>query len=280
MPSPIDLLLDPISLTVFALYAALIAWEALAPARPLPHVPGWKVLGLAAFVGYFFLSSYLPLLWTEHLARFQLLDLTSLGTWGGAIVGLLVYEAGVYVWHRGMHASNLLWRVFHQMHHSAERVDTYGAFWFSPADTVGWTVLSSLCLTLIVGLTPAAATVVLLATTLLAIFQHSNIRTPRWLGYIMQRPESHSRHHARGIHYGIFSDLPVFDILFGTFHNPREFVAETGFYQGASRRVAEMLCFREVSVAPGPHDMAIEASYIPASRGIAKRFPGSEWRQR
>jgi len=33
MPSPIDLLLDPISLTVFALYASLIAWEALAPAR-------------------------------------------------------------------------------------------------------------------------------------------------------------------------------------------------------------------------------------------------------
>src|SRR5215470_480319 len=105
MPSPIDLLLDPISLAVFALYAALIAWEALAPARALPRVPGWKLRGLAAFAGYFFLSSYLPLLWSEHLARFQLFDLTALGTWGGAIVGLLLYEAGVYVWHRSMHGS-------------------------------------------------------------------------------------------------------------------------------------------------------------------------------
>lgn len=251
MPSPFDLLLHPVSLAVFALYAALIAWEALAPARPLPRVQGWRMRGLAAFAGYFFLSSYLPLLWTEHLARLQLFDLTSLGTWGGAIIGLLVYEGGVYAWHRGMHSSNLLWRVFHQMHHSAERLDTYGAFWFSPADMVGWTVLSSLCLTLLVGLTPEASTVVLLATTLLAIFQHSNIRTPRWLGYIVQRPESHSRHHARGVHTGNFSDLPIFDLLFGTFHNPREFVAEAGFYHGASRRVAEMLCFRDVSRPQG-----------------------------
>ena len=265
MPSPIDLLLDPISLTVFALYAALITWESIAPARPLPRVKGWKALGLGAFAIYFFLSSYLPLLWTEHLAPFQLFDLTSLGTWMGAAVGLLVYEAGVYFWHRSMHGSDVLWRVFHQMHHSAERLDTYGAFWFSPADMIGWTVLSSLCLTLIVGLAPEAATVVLLATTLLAIFQHSNIRTPRWLGYIVQRPESHSRHHERGVHYGNFSDLPIFDILFGTFHNPRDFVAETGFYHGASRRLAEMLRFRNVSLAPAAPDMAIEATAVAAT---------------
>ena len=262
MPSPIDLLLDPISLAVFTLYATLIAWESLAPARPLPRVTGWKALGLGAFAVYFFLSSYLPLLWTEHLARFQLLDLTSLGTWGGAAVGLLIYEAGVYFWHRSMHRSNALWRVFHQMHHSAERLDTYGAFWFSPADMVGWTALSSLCLTLIVGVTPEAATVVLLATTLLSIFQHSNIRTPRWLGYIVQRPASHSRHHARGVHSGNFSDLPIFDIVFGTFHNPRDFAAEAGFYHGASRRVAEMLRFRDVSVPPTRAGAAIEAGAV------------------
>jgi hypothetical protein len=34
MPTPIEILLDPVSLAVFALYAALIVWEAVAPARP------------------------------------------------------------------------------------------------------------------------------------------------------------------------------------------------------------------------------------------------------
>jgi sterol desaturase/sphingolipid hydroxylase (fatty acid hydroxylase superfamily) len=166
---------------------------------------------------------------------------------GGAIVGLLVYEAGVYLWHRTMHRTTWLWRSFHQLHHSAERLDTYGAFWFSPLDILGWTALASLALTLVVGITPQAATIVLLLTTFLSIFQHANIRTPRWLGYFIQRPESHSRHHARGVHAGNFSDLPLYDLLFGTFHNPREFIAEQGFYHGGSARMLDMLRFRDVS---------------------------------
>jgi len=256
MPSPFELLLDPVSLTVFDIYAGLILWEAIVPARPLPAVRGWRVKGLIAFGVFFFLSSYLPLLWSEQLAGYQLLDFTELGQWGGALVGLLVYEAGVYIWHRAMHASPLLWRCFHQMHHSAERVDTYGAFWFSPLDMIGWTVLSSLCLTLVIGIAPEAATLVIYATTFLGIFQHANLRTPRWLGYLVQRPESHSGHHERGVHARNYSDLPVFDLLFGTFHNPRDFAPATGFYDGASARIGDMLAFRDVSLSRNAHDTA------------------------
>lgn len=246
MPTPVQLLLDPISLTVFALYGALILWESLFPARTLPKAPLWRVRGLAAFVGYFFLSSYLPLLWNGLLQPLQLLDLSRMDAWSSALPGLLVYEAGVYAWHRGMHRSRLLWRGFHQMHHSAERLDAWGAFWFSPLDMVGWTALSSLCLGLI-GLPPEAVTPVLYATTFLSVFQHLNIRTPRWLGYLVQRPESHSVHHQRGVHAWNYSDLPVFDLVFGTFRNPRMHAPQQGFHQGASLRVPEMLAFRDVS---------------------------------
>jgi len=249
VPTPLQLLLDPISLTVFALYAALIAWEALLPARALPRVRHWRLLGLGAFLAFFFLSSYLPLLWTQWLLPLQLFDLTHLPTWAGALIGLLLYEAGVYAWHRSMHGMPLLWRGFHQMHHSAERLDTYGAFWFSPLDMIGWTALSSLCLTLIIGLSPQAATLVLYATTFLSVFQHANIRTPRWLGYLVQRPESHSVHHQRGVHAFNYSDLPLFDLLFGTFRNPAAHATEQGFYDGASARVPAMLVFRDVSEA-------------------------------
>jgi sterol desaturase/sphingolipid hydroxylase (fatty acid hydroxylase superfamily) len=257
MPTPIDILLDPVSLSVMALYGGLMLWEALLPARPLPAVRGWKLRGLAAFFTYLLVSSYLPLLWSSELARYQLLDLSGLGIWGGALAGLLVLEAGIYAWHRTMHGSDRLWRAFHQMHHSSERLDTYSAFWFSPLDMIGWTVLSSLCLTLMVGITPEAATVVLLASTFLSIFTHTNVRTPRWLGYLIQRPESHSWHHARGLHTGNFSDLPLFDLLFGTFNNPREFAAEAGFYGGASARVGDMLLWRDV--AGSTADPRIEA---------------------
>ena len=110
---------------------------------------------------------------------FQLLDLSGLGTWGGALFGLVVYELCAYGYHRGMHSSTVLWRALHQMHHSAERVDTYGAFWFSPLDMVGWTAVSSFALTVVVGLSAEAATVVLLMLTLLAVFQHANILDSR-----------------------------------------------------------------------------------------------------
>jgi len=36
--------------------------------------------------------------------------------------------------------------------------------------------------------------------------------------------------------------------VFGTFHNPREFAAATGFYEGASDRVGEMLRWIDVSM--------------------------------
>ena len=247
MPTPIELVLDPVSLTVFAIYAGLMLWEAGAPARALPVVSGWQWRGLVAFAAFFFVSSYLPLFWGEHLAQFQFFDLTGLGRWGGALVGLFVYEAGLYLWHRTLHGSNILWRSFHQMHHSAERLDTYGAFWLSPLDMLGFTALGSLCLTLVIGITPEAATLVLYVTTFLGVFQHANIRTPRWLGYIVQRPESHSHHHARGVHARNYSDLPIFDLLFGTLHNPHHFAADTGFYHGASARLVDMLRFRDIA---------------------------------
>lgn len=247
MPTPLEMLLDPISLTVLSLYAALILWEALAPARSLPAISGWRGRGLAAFAVFFYLSSYLPLLWSEHLARYQLFDLTGLGTLGGALAGLVLYEFGVYFWHRAMHRYEPLWRAFHQMHHSAERLDTFGAFYFSPLDMIGWTFLSSLCLTLIVGVSAQATTVFLLVTTFLSVFQHANIRTPRWLGYLIQRPESHAVHHSRGVHAYNYSDLPIFDLLFGTLRNPAAFSGETGFYLGASRRIVDMLLLRDVS---------------------------------
>ena len=52
---------------------------------------------------------------------------------------------------------------------------------------------------------------------------------------------------AKGVHRYNYSDLPLWDIIFGTFRNPEGFQAEHGFYQGGSERIPEMLAFRDVS---------------------------------
>ncbi|TNE48783.1 MAG: sterol desaturase family protein [Bacteroidetes bacterium] len=250
MPTPLEILLDPVSLAVIAMYCLLFLWETLFPARELPAMKYWKLRGLLAFVFYFYLSSYLPLLWDGYLAQYQLLDLSHLGTLGGGLLGIVLYEFGVYIWHRAMHRNDTLWKVFHQMHHSAERLDIPSTFYFSPLDMAGWTLLGSLCFALLAGLSPQVITVVLLVTNFFSMFQHANIKTPRWLGYVIQRPESHTVHHAKGIHAYNYSDLPVIDMLFGTFRNPASYEHETGFYTGASSRVVDMLLFRDVSKLP------------------------------
>jgi sterol desaturase/sphingolipid hydroxylase (fatty acid hydroxylase superfamily) len=246
MPTPLELLFDPITLTMLSMFGALALAEHLFPGRPLPRVPGWQARALAIFAVYFLLSSYLPLFWTDALAPLQVLDLSGWPTVAAAALGLLVYELFAYAYHRGMHSVDAWFRISHQMHHSAERLDVYGAFWFSPLDIVGWTLVPSVVLT-VLGLPPAAATSTILVITFLGMFQHANLRTPRWLGYFVQRPESHTIHHARGIHAKNYADLPLIDLLFGTFDNPRGFGHEIGFWDGASARVLDMLLGRDVS---------------------------------
>jgi len=80
----------------------------------------------------------------------------------------------------------------------------------------------------------------------MGVLQHLNLRTPVWLGYLVQRPESHSLHHLRGFHTDNYGNLALWDMVFGTFQNPREFACESGFYDGASRRVRDMLLGRDI----------------------------------
>ncbi len=247
LPSPIDIIIDPISSIIIAMYGLLMIWEALFPAKKLPNVKYWKIKGLTAFLVFFFLSTYFPLVWDTYLINFQIFDLSVLGTYAGALVAIIIYEFGIYAWHRMMHNNDYLWRVFHQMHHSAERLDTYGAFYFSFMDMIGFTFLGSLCLVVIAGFTAEATTVFILFTTFLSIFQHSNIKTPVWIGYFIQRPESHSIHHKKDTHAYNYSDLSFIDMIFGTFKNPKSFSEATGFYNGASSKLKDMLLFKDIS---------------------------------
>lgn len=248
LPPLVQILTDPASIIVYCIFFALMLAEELFPGRPLPSIKYWKIKGLIAFIVYFLLSSYLPYFWNEFLGEHQLFNMTILGDYWGALVALMIYELGVYIWHRSMHKSNLLWRVFHQLHHSAERVDTYGAFFFSPMDIIGFTFLTSLSLVWVGGFTTQATIYALYGATFLAVIQHTNLKTPQWMGYIFQRPESHSLHHATNVHAHNYSDLPLFDILFGTFKNPKDFAEQTGFYKGASSRLKEMMVFKDINV--------------------------------
>ena len=79
-----------------------------------------------------------------------------------------------------------------------------------------------------------------------------NVKTPRILGYLIQRPEAHFVHHAREIHAYNYGDLPLWDLLFGTFKNPAGYGAgDVGFDAPADGRYGAMLAFRDVSDSVG-----------------------------
>jgi sterol desaturase/sphingolipid hydroxylase (fatty acid hydroxylase superfamily) len=77
-------------------------------------------------------------------------------------------------------------------------------------------------------------------------FYHSNIRTPKWLGYFIQRPEHHSIHHELDVHSYNFGDITLWDKLFGTFKEAEEFAPRCGFPDSNEERLTEMLCFKDV----------------------------------
>lgn len=241
-----ELFTHPVAIILY-MYIGLWIWETAFPARQLPYIKYWKLKGILLFIFNFLLSTFLPLAIDTYLAPFQLFNLAGIPLMLQVAIGVFIYQSLLYFWHRAMHRYDALWKIFHQMHHSAERLDVPSAFYSSPTDTIGLTTLGSISFVLIVGLTAEAATISLLALTFFAIFQHANIKTPVWVGYLVQRPESHSIHHGRGLHRYNYSDLPILDIIFGTFKNPECFADETGFYDGASKRIGEMLMFKDVS---------------------------------
>jgi sterol desaturase/sphingolipid hydroxylase (fatty acid hydroxylase superfamily) len=247
LPTPIDIFINPISLVVYVIFGGLFIWESIFSARALPKIKFWKLRGLLFFIAYMLFSTYMPILWDDFLASFQLFNLNHLNLATQVVIGVFFYELMLYGWHISMHKSDFLFRTSHQLHHSSERIDVPSAFIFSVNDLIGLSFIGSISFTLIMGLSPQAATIIILTLTFLGIFQHANIRTPRWLGYIIQRPESHSLHHGKGIHKYNYSDLPIIDMVFGTFKNPKSFQNETGYYLGASNKIIDMLRYKDVT---------------------------------
>ena len=240
-------MMDLLGYLTIALIPGLIVVDWAIRGRHHDSTRFWRLRATLVTVATFYIAGYVAVFWGTLFGDWHLLDASGLGMWVGAVVGILVYELAHYWYHRAAHEFDWLWRAGHQMHHSAESLDAFGAYYLHPFDTVMFTSVSSLVLFPVLGLGLEAGVLAALFLTFNAMFQHMSIRTPRWLGYIIQRPESHSVHHGKSIHRYNYSDLPLWDIVFGTFRNPEGFQSEHGFYEGASERIPEMLAFRDVT---------------------------------
>ncbi len=251
---------DLIGLLVPVTYFIFLITERLRPARAFPPRRGWQWLGILFLILIATLSTVIPLLIPEPwLDAHRLFDGTRLGIGGGIVVGYVLLEGVIYAWHRAEHNVGLLWRGFHQLHHSPRRVDIPGSVLFHPLEMVVQVLLQLFATVVVLGLEPVAAAIVGYLIAFNGFFQHWNVRTPQWLGYLIQRPESHCVHHRMGVHYYNYSDFPPWDMLFGTFRNPRQFMGKCGFEEGGDRKFMAMLRFDDVN-APlyGPGNLGVK----------------------
>jgi sterol desaturase/sphingolipid hydroxylase (fatty acid hydroxylase superfamily) len=237
-----------VSILIPATFVVMLVIERLFPARDLPKVRGWLLKGIGFFVLSGAINALVPAIMASAMRTRAPLHLDRIGTVAGAIVGFLCGDIVSYAVHRTMHNVPFLWRWTHQMHHSAERLDVAGAAYFHPFD-ITLQVATTTLAAMLLGISPDAAALAGYFSFLLGMFQHLNVRTPQWIGWIIQRPEAHSVHHERGLHAYNYGNFMLWDILLGTFRNPVAFTETAGFWDGASKRVGAMLLGRDVGAS-------------------------------
>lgn len=240
-------MLHPINLMIGGLFVAFITLDTVFPARSFETPRLWKLKGMVSAVAYIALATYAPYLWVSWLTGPVLIDASILPIWAQFLVGYGAIQFIAYWWHRAMHKSDTLWRIFHQMHHSVERMDAWGSLYHHPLDVIGFSFAGSFALTILVGISAEAAAIVGVFGAGVVFFTHCNIKTPRWIGWFIERPEGHGVHHERGQHANNYAELVIWDQIFGTWRNPKEWDGEAGFYAGASNKIWSLLIGRKLA---------------------------------
>lgn len=235
----------PAILLILMTSAFLIAERAY-PGRQLPHSTGWYLRSVAINLVQLGITLGVGAIWLPTLGAMSLADISN---WHApAAEGFTAWFVATfffYWWHRIRHEKGF-WQVFHQIHHSASRIEILTSFYKHPIEILVNALLSSVILYQVLGCSLAGAVWFNFFAATGEYFYHANIKTPGWLRYFIQTPELHSIHHQYDVHSFNYSDIPVWDRLFGTYQDSMEFSERCGFPEGAEQRQGAMLVFRDV----------------------------------
>jgi sterol desaturase/sphingolipid hydroxylase (fatty acid hydroxylase superfamily) len=232
---------------IFVMAAVFLLAERWAPGRALPHAPGWHARAALLNAGQLAIFVLGGHAWGVWLQGPSLFALERLGL--PVVEGLLCWFVGTFVfywWHRARHASPLLWRCLHQIHHSPARIETLTAFYKHPLEIAINSVLSTAIIFPLLGASVEAAGWYGFFAALGEFCYHGNLRTPRAWGWFLQRPEQHAIHHQVGVHHFNYGDITWWDRLFGTFREADATAPACGFEGGREQQLGAMLMMRDV----------------------------------
>ncbi len=142
--------------------------------------------------------------------------------WSQVIIVFVVGDFLSYWQHRLFHTSPL-WPI-HAVHHSSASLDWLSATRFHPLNEIGAQLVYVTPL-IAVGFSPYAFVVLAPFTATYAVLLHANIRLSFGpFRHVLASPKFHRWHHtlAREAQDKNFAGfLPVWDVIFGTFHHPK-----------------------------------------------------------
>jgi sterol desaturase/sphingolipid hydroxylase (fatty acid hydroxylase superfamily) len=137
------------------------------------------------------------------------------------VLALLVADLAGYWCHRLFHGA-ALWR-FHAVHHSSVELDWLASARAHPVNEIAGSAVRALVLVAL-GLRVEVLAGVLPFFTLYAILLHANVSwTFGPLRYVIASPAFHRWHHTaqeEGLDRNFAGLLPLWDLMFGTFHMP------------------------------------------------------------
>jgi sterol desaturase/sphingolipid hydroxylase (fatty acid hydroxylase superfamily) len=149
--------------------------------------------------------------------------------WLQFLEAVLIVNVGAYFAHRLAHTVPFLWK-FHSVHHSSEELDWLAAARVHPLDQVFSRALVIVPL-YVLGFTKEVFGAYLVLALFHGIFIHSNVRFKfKFLRGIITTPEYHHWHHSNhpeAFNKNFAGELPILDMLFGTYYLPKEKVAKT-----------------------------------------------------
>jgi sterol desaturase/sphingolipid hydroxylase (fatty acid hydroxylase superfamily) len=236
--------------TVLVIFVACLLLERAIPGWRLPRVRTWPLRVVAINVVQLGIVLLAGVTWERWLSSPSLFHLSRLaGPWTGGFLAYFIATFIFYWWHRLRHESDLLWLGFHQIHHSPQRLEVITSFYKHPLEMTVNSIIGGLLVYSLLGLDLQAGAVYTFFTAVGEFFYHTNVRTPRWVGYVFQRPEMHRIHHEYGRHRNNYGDFVWWDMLFGTYENPPFFTSTCGFDDEKEQRLGEMLVFRDVHAA-------------------------------
>jgi sterol desaturase/sphingolipid hydroxylase (fatty acid hydroxylase superfamily) len=232
---------------ILVVFACCFLLERAMPGWRLPHVRTWPLRVLLVNAAQLAVVLLAGVTWERWLAPWSLFHLSD--RLSPLACGALAYFIATFVfywWHRLRHEHDFLWLTFHQIHHSPRRLEVITSFYKHPLEMVVNSLIGSVLVYTILGLSLEGAAMYTFFTAIGEFFYHTNVRTPRWVGFVFQRPEMHRIHHQHGRHKNNYGDITWWDMLFGTYENPKEWTETCGFDPEMEERLGTMLAFRDV----------------------------------